>query len=767
MNRATYSGLPFRLAHRLMLSTRWVGAKPVCKFFGSTVDQRLGVIQQIYVINLDKQVDRWNQIQRELQRIYDGSRTPLSEMAKRFSAVDARHITESPSHLDLQTYYSLADQLFVEPDPLLGTDEVTSNRRVAMTRQEIGVALSHIAVWKLVASSDHPYTLVLEDDVYFRSDFAQILDKVWAELTRSYGPSDAFDVLYLSYKEAKTKVEKHEVSDVLFRPLRGLWWLSGYVLSKKGAKNLLGLLPVRGPVDLWINHQLEKLDVFATKKSIIDQRPDCGSDNSYSILPVLARVGVLTQEKPLLFKTRTLPKPVFAFGRQGTGLTSLAMALSMLGYRCCSDIKELPESEHDDLFGNKKSRVFDAYANVGSLWGRRCIELAKLYRRARFIITVSDEEELIELNQEWASEEVSRVRYPSDQDDSFRTIYMLLRQLRQLSANTLVLPMQRRDKWELLCEFLDCEHPSSQYPAFEDQAQRHLSVKNTGNRRSVFPRLRKMKFDSSPWIAPPRRKWHGIPLSEVNGDASWENNTTTVSERFQAFDSSVWMLRDDTFPDNLAVFSPSNFAITNHNLARLTLRKECARVREYTSVSLCSRRSYLYGRFSTVIRPANVPGLVTGVFLHRNSPRQELDIEFLGKDTTKLLVNVYYNPGGEGANLEYGYRGTPILIDLGFDASKDFHRYSIEWSPTSIRWLVDGRLAYKRANWDPTPIPHLPMQFSVNLWHSRSKELAGRMFDHDLPAHSEIESIDIKYVKASGSLRKTDIRSEFQAGRAR
>ena len=219
MNRATYSGLPFRLVHRLMLSTRWVGAKPVCKFFGSTVDQRLGVIQQIYVINLDRQVDRWNQIQRELQRIYDGSRTPLSEMAIRFSAVDPRHNTELPSHLDLQTYYSLADQLFVEPDPLLGTDEVTSNRRVAMTRQEIGVALSHIAVWKLVASSDHPYTLVLEDDVYFRSDFAQILDKVWAELTRSYGPSDAFDVLYLSYKEVKTKVEKHEVSDVLFLSL--------------------------------------------------------------------------------------------------------------------------------------------------------------------------------------------------------------------------------------------------------------------------------------------------------------------------------------------------------------------------------------------------------------------------------------------------------------------------------------------------------------------------------------------------------------------
>lgn len=751
MNHTTYPGLLSRLVHRLMLRMQRVGAKSVCESFGSTVEQPLGVIQQIYVINLDRQVDRWNQIQRELQRIYGDSKIPLSEMAKRFSAVDARYNTESPNDLALRTDYSLADQLFVEPNPLLGKDDDISNRRVAMTRQEIAVALSHIAVWKLIASSESLYTLVLEDDVYFRRDFAQILDKAWAELIRSYGPSDAFDLLYLSYEEAKTKVEKHEVSDVLFQPLRGLWWLSGYVLSKKGAKNLLGLLPVRGPVDIWINHQFEKLDVYATYRSIIDQRLDFRSDNSYSILPVLAKVGLLTKEKPLLFKKRTLPTPVFALGRQRTGLTSLAMALSMLGYRCCSDIKELPKSEKDALFGNKKSRVFDAYVNVGSLGGQHCIELAKLYPNAKFIITVSDEGELMELNQVSAREELSRIRHGSDQDDSFYTIYTLLCQLRQLSENILVLPMQRRNKWGMLCEYLECEYPTSQYPVFEDQAQRHLSDKNTRNRQTNFPGFSKLKFDTSPWIATPRRNWQGILLSESNGDDRWKNNTTAVSVRFQEFDNSLWMLLNDTFPDNLAVFSSNNFAIAKDNLARLMLRKECANVREYTSASIGSRRGYLYGRFSTVIRPSNVPGLLTGVFLHRNSPRQEIDIEFLGKDTTKMLVNVYYNPGSEDAKFEYGYRGTPILIDLNFDASKDFHCYSIEWSQTSIRWLVDGHLVYKRVNWDPTPIPHLPMQFYVNLWHSRSEELAGKLHDKDLPAHSEIKLIDVQYVKASGS----------------
>ena len=103
----------------------------------------------------------------------------------------------------------------------------------------------------------------------------------------------------------------------------------------------------------------------------------------------------------------------------------------------------------------------------------------------------------------------------------------------------------------------------------------------------------------------------------------------------------------------------------------------------------------------------------------------------------------FYNPGAGGANFDYGYRGTPALIELGFDASEEFHRYSIEWSPTSIRWLVDGRPVHERVSWDPTPIPNLPMQFYISLWPSRSRELAGKLSDDDLPAQTEVRGISL------------------------
>ena len=116
-------------------------------------------------------------------------------------------------------------------------------------------------------------------------------------------------------------------------------------------------------------------------------------------------------------------------------------------------------------------------------------------------------------------------------------------------------------------------------------------------------------------------------------------------------------------------------------------------------------------------------------------------MELLGKDTTKLLLNGYYNPGSEGAKFEYGYRGTPVLVDLGFDASRAFHRYRIDWFSSVIRWFVDEQLVHERFNWEPTPIPHLPMQFQVNLWPSRSIELAGKILDQKLPAVSAIREI--------------------------
>ena len=698
-------------------------------------------ISEVVVINLDRQIQRWIQMKRELACLTDQEDRPLIERTKRFSAVDAKYDITNSCRSDLTFSYTLGDQLLVEPQPLLASSGINISQRIEMSRQEIAIALSHMAVWKLVANGDCSYVLIVEDDVYFTRDFAPVMDEAWADLVHSVGRPGNIDLLYLSYEEAKGKAEKEHVSEYLFRPRRGLWNLSGYVLSKEGANKLLALLPVYGPVDLWMNHQFDKLSVFATSTSLIEQRRDYQSSNSYSILPVLSKLGVLTEEGPATFEQRKLPGPIIGIGRPGTGLTSLAMALSMLGYRCCSDINELPSTEQRKLFQSGKERVFDAYVNVSSV-AVSCIELAKQHPNCRIIITVNDDGELYEAGQDYKNQSGGARSGLVREDDGLSKTAGLINELQRLSVRYLILASTERNKWEVLCQFLKCLPPVGEYPRFPDRQQRRLigQKSRTGWVGAGFKRL---KFDRSPWVASRMGEWRGIPLEEIEIHSSQACTGKGVPERVSDFDCSHWKLLDDTFPSNLALFRPANLSMGNDDCAVLSLRKEKAYVRNYTAASICSRNGYLYGKFEAVIKPAGVPGVITGMFLHRSSPRQEIDIEFLGKDRKRLLVNVYYNPGEEGAKFDYGYRGTPALIELGFDASEDFHRYSIEWCATAIRWFVDGRLVHERVNWGPTPIPHLPMQFYLNIWPSRSRDLTGRLSDEKLPTHSEIKSVEL------------------------
>lgn len=668
-------------------------------------------IQRIYVINLDRKPDRWRKISRELERIHCRSGESLSSITRRFSAIDARYIDKEVDVEVLQTHYSLADQLFVEPNPRIQIDARSRALRIEMTSQEVAIALSHIEIWKLIAASDTQYTLVLEDDAYFRRGFSRYFDAVWHDILRRHPKGTAFDMLYLSFQElGKSSVIRGKPAKLVHKPECGIWQASGYVLSKKGAEKLLKLLPAYGPIDLWLNLQFGKLDVFITQHPIIEQRIDVPSTNSYSVMPVLSQVGVHVLEKPLVARIHKFKGPIFAYGEPGTGLTSLAKALSMLGYTCCSDVVDVPHYVQNKILLRRRTGAFDngifnAYVNVGSFSHQALTELAKVYPDAKFILTMDDDPHL-----------------PGAVRD-----------------RVLFLPHEHRDKWSAICEHLEHEYPAFPYPICADIGQRDTSA--TNNRDGNTLPFKKLKFDLSPWVVS-SKAWKGISLasmvqkndSKAMIDRTWDSKSS-VSENY-------WRLRDDTFPSNLALFMPENIDMSNSGMS-IVLRKEKTPVRSFTSAAVVTRQKYLYGIFSAEIRPSNVPGLVTGIFLHRNGPHQEIDIEFLGKDTTKMLINVFYNPGIEGSKLEYGYRGTPALIELGFDAADEFHKYEIEWHPHAICWRIDGEIVHERILWDPTPIPDLPMEFNLNLWYSRSKELAGRLDISRIPAQTEIRCIHV------------------------
>jgi GR25 family glycosyltransferase involved in LPS biosynthesis len=702
-----------RLLHILFLRCRFHLPRQLCRTFVGASDAQQSGIGPIFVINLDRQPNRWGDMVRELDCVVDAASNPLSDRVVRYSASDGQaDPPEFRNGADVDPFYTLGDQLFVEPQPHAAPDEFDLGRPIQMTRAEIAIAYSHIGVWKAIAQSSASYALVLEDDVWIERGFGRILEQAWREMTDADQASPRFDVLYVSYEEVRHGAPKELVSKNVFRPERGLWFLSGYVLSKKGAQALLDLLPCRGPIDLWINHKFRELEVRALRRSVINQRRDLHSTNSYSILPALTRIGVLDSGDAALFHQRPAHFPVFAFGDPGSGLSSLAMALSMLGYRCCSDFDGIPEDEFESLLAGRTDRVFDAYVNI-DLLGPQIRALSQRYPAAKFIVI----------------------------DDVARSVdrhnHSILDELK--GADVLHLRREHANNWRALCEHLRLAPPDAPYPTVRDIGLRRH--RRGAHERAPVASAKWLRHDSSPWVAKPRAGWVGICASAFEEQESSTSLRLCFEDDLAQIESARWLLRNDTFPGNLGLFRPANVTSAESGGLSLAVIEEPLGVRNFSAAAISSRASFLFGRFEATLQATNVPGLVTGFFLHRDSPRQEIDVEILGNHPDQLLVNVFYNPGTDGAKFDYGYRGTPAIIKLGFDASKALHRFTIEWDPCEIRWFVDQKLVHRRATWGPTPIPHLPMTLHVNAWPARSRELAGRLALRALPASAIVRRV--------------------------
>jgi len=659
-------------------------------------------IGAILVINLDRQPRRMARTMRELSRFkaHDGQR--LTELVIRLPAVDARDGRAVAATADVDARYVLGHQLHVQPDARLescfGRDEP-----LMMTRQEVAVARSHVEAWKAVAVGSEEQVLILEDDIWFRRGAAARIDRAWSEALRSAGAG--LTMLYLSYEDAGGTCERADAYGALFRPVRGLWFLSGYVLSRRGAQALLRAMPVVGPADMWINRQFDRLKPLALQSPVILQRPDVESDNSYSVLPYLARAGVVDAD--------ALPAPgrserirILAWSGHGER-EPLAMALSMLGLRVLA---------------------LDA--------GERFADAELCTRFDTFDVLVDP---------------------PFQPDDLPDAIAGLVTGLVLASAQADRLSNGHRPKqpwvvlpsgaptdewWPPLCSLAGVETPIH---AFPDGPPGNWRLFRDGRRmveasRGCFRAARPMAMDDTPWAI---EKTDGWPAPV--GCLRSSRNHGTVEMRSPLIEPTTEMpAMLGTFPGNLATFEPDS---VEHGAdgAMITLTASEMGDRPFRSGALSSARRFLHGRFEIEMKAACGAGLVTGFFLHRSAPRQEIDVEIAGNEPRRVLLNVYFNPGEEGTELDYGYRGSPCSIDLGFDAGEDFHRYAIEWCPDRIRWFVDDVLIHERGSWNPTPIPHLPMTLHANLWSPRSLELAG--------------AADLRLTSTTASFRNVNVHS--------
>ncbi|MBO9475423.1 family 16 glycosylhydrolase [Shimia sp. R10_1] len=140
----------------------------------------------------------------------------------------------------------------------------------------------------------------------------------------------------------------------------------------------------------------------------------------------------------------------------------------------------------------------------------------------------------------------------------------------------------------------------------------------------------------------------------------------------------------------------------------LSLSPQYDRKNRFSGASLRRVETSHYGRYSVVMRPARGDGIVTGFFTYTGpyygARHDEIDIEFLGQDTTKMHVAWFV----DGALQNH-------VIPLGFDAADSFRRYSFEWLPDRLRWFVADELIFEVTETD-TLLPKEPGFLFANVW---------------------------------------------------
>lgn len=161
-------------------------------------------------------------------------------------------------------------------------------------------------------------------------------------------------------------------------------------------------------------------------------------------------------------------------------------------------------------------------------------------------------------------------------------------------------------------------------------------------------------------------------------------------------------------------------------------------------------RSYQYfgyGDYTVKMKPAKVDGTASAFFVCTGNydtdedgnpnPHDEIDIEFLGKDTTKVQFNYFVNGTG----------GHEYMYDLGFDASLEYHEYGFRWTEDYIVWFVDGKPVHKATEKDDEGMPVTAGRILMNHWCGTEKA-EGWMGEY---SGSNGATCDYQFVKTSAT----------------
>ena len=223
--------------------------------------------------------------------------------------------------------------------------------------------------------------------------------------------------------------------------------------------------------------------------------------------------------------------------------------------------------------------------------------------------------------------------------------------------------------------------------------------------------------------------WNNQNQQNWNQNNDWNNQWNNQQPQNNAVPAGIEMNKNATMSDDFRNGSSRHFIASDgwengdpfdcgwyasqtafrNGALELTIDRDNTGKYNYAGAEYRTNDFYGFGYYETSMQAIKNNGVVSSFFTYTGesdgNPWDEIDIEILGKDTTKVQFNYYTN--GQGKH--------EFMYDLGFDASQGFHTYGFDWQRDHITWYVDGKAVYT-ANQN---IPQTPGKIMMNAWPGR------------------------------------------------
>jgi GR25 family glycosyltransferase involved in LPS biosynthesis len=227
-------------------------------------------IDKIFIINLDKDVERLNSSYKQLNN-YNITNY------ERYQAVNG---AESNIY-ELDTY-------------------TTKIGKLIASKSMIGCGISHINIWKRIIKEGINKCLILEDDFILVDNFLNKFNNIIKK-----SPSE-YDILFLSSNIIHNKnLKLYDIDDYFYKQLL-ISQTVGYIITIEGAKKILKYLnKVSYHIDfeLCILSLIQNLNIISVKEALIYQTFDNSNNTDNREYPLLIDKLLIRNDVNYLYKT--------------------------------------------------------------------------------------------------------------------------------------------------------------------------------------------------------------------------------------------------------------------------------------------------------------------------------------------------------------------------------------------------------------------------------------------------------------------------------